>query len=108
MASGDHHNSCDPEEFLGSGHVLRGYKQDSLGRFNQVALQWPPDLEILEVCKYVPKNTTRPCVIGIPRLGYARVCILGILDEREDTYDILNHIQGVPLGHNLLAMNEVT
>ena len=63
-----------------------------------------PDLETLEVCEYVPKTDPRPCVITIPWLSYARVCVLEVLDDREDPYAICNHGQGVSLGHSPLYM----
>ena len=50
----------------------------------------------------------RPRVIRIPRLCNPGVCLPELSYEGEDPYATCDHDKGVPLGHTLLAMQEVT
>ena len=55
----------------------------------------------------VPEFTTRPRVVYIPWLCDAWVVSPEVPDEWEDPYAICDHGKGVPLGHALLAVQEV-
>ena len=48
-----------------------------------------------------------PSVVLVPRLRDTRVCLPELYDEWEDHYVICYHGKGVPLGHDLLSMQEV-
>ena len=54
------------------------------------------------------KGTTSPCVVRIPGLVDFWVVYLQAPDQGEDTDAISYHGQRVPLGHALLAIQEVT
>ena len=55
----------------------------------------------------VPKLSPLPRFICIPRLRDMGVVSPEVTDEREDPYAICDHGEGVPLGHALLAVQEV-
>ena len=103
----DHIQSHAMETVLSSGDIPRGYNQDSIGWFWEVSPWWPPPMEVLEVGQYVAKTSPHPCVISIPWMCDARVCILEISDDREYPYVICDHGQRVPMGHTLVAMKDV-
>ena len=84
-----------------------GYDQDTLGQIWELAQQRPPPLGDLEVGQYVTKTAPRLRVISIPWLCDAGGCILERSGDKEDPYTISDHGEGVPLGHVLLAMQEV-
>ena len=48
-----------------------------------------------------------PHIISVPWLSELGVGVLKLPDKGEDNYTIRNHGKGVPLGHALLAMQEV-
>ena len=49
----------------------------------------------------------RPHVIRVSCLGDAGVCVPELFDKKEDTYAVYHYGSGVPMGHALLAMQEV-
>ena len=49
-----------------------------------------------------------PRVIRVPQMYDTGVCLPELSYEGEDPYAIFDHVKGVPLGHALLAMKEVT
>ena len=53
------------------------------------------------------KCTLYPRVIRVPRLSDTGVCLPELSYQGEDLYTICNHGKGVPLGHSLLAMQDV-
>ena len=54
------------------------------------------------------KFPPRPRIIYVPRLCYPVVCSPKISYEGEDPYAIGDHGKEVPLGHTLIAVQEVT
>ena len=89
------------------GYIPGGHDQYALGRLRVVASGRSPRLEILEVFQYLLEPSSRPRVIILPWLSDPGVGALKFPDNGEDLYDIYNYGKGVPLGHTLLAIQEV-
>ena len=64
-------------------------------------------MQVLEVFQDVPKSPPRTHNIRVPWLDDAGVCVPEISHEMEDPYSICDNVKGFPLGHSLLAMQEV-
>ena len=95
------------EVFRGPGYILLQDHQDALGGFGKVSPGRPLQLEVPEVSHDIAKCPPRPRVIRIPWL-----VDLGMVHpqdpyEGEDPDAISDHGEGVPLGHALLAVQEV-
>ena len=57
--------------------------------------------------QYLLELSSRPRVIIVQWLSDPGVVALKLPDNREDLYAIYNYDEGFPLGHTLLAMQEV-
>ena len=67
----------------------------------------PLQLEVPEVGHHRPKFRPRRCIVCIPRLGDLGMVCPEDPYEGEDPDAICDHGKGVPLGHALLAVQEV-
>ena len=100
----------DPESskvLLCPGYVPQGHDQDALGRLWVVSSGWSPRLKVPEVVQYLLERPSCPRVISVPCLSDLGVVVPKFPDKGEDPYAICNRGKGVPLGHALLAMQEL-
>ena len=79
----------------------------SLGGLRKVSPGRPLQLEVPEVSHDITKLSPRPRIIRIPRLGDLGMVLTQDPYEGEDPDTIIDHGEGVPLGHALLALQEV-
>ena len=104
-----HHLNAHPtKELLRLGYIPKSHEQNNFGRIWVVAPWQAPLQQVPKMRLYVLGLSTRSRVIRVQRLCDARVVSSKIPIEGEYPYAICYHGEGVPLGHTLFAVQEVT
>ena len=91
------------EEVLRPQDILGIHNQDDPGWIREVASQEPSRHQVVQMSLDPLKGDACPRVICVPGLGNARVGLLQLIDEREDSKPILHNCLFVSLGHSLLV-----
>ena len=105
-----HHylDTCPKEVLLRQGYIPWGNDQSTFCRIWEVASWWASRLQVPKMRQDVRELSSRPRIICVPQLCYAGGCTLKLPYEGGDPYAIGYHGEGVPLGHSLLALQELT
>ena len=106
-AFGDHAHPHPAGVHLHPLDVTRGDGQDALGRIREVAPQMSPHHNFLHMILESLKIPFQSGIICVPWLRDLGVRGAELTDEWEDIYAIGNHREGPPLGHALIAMQEL-
>ena len=100
-----HHLNTHPaKELLRPGYIPRVHDQNNFVRLQVVSPWRAPRLKILKMHLYVLKVSFSPRIIRVPRMCDTGVGSPKLPQEGEDPYAIGYHGKGVPLVHNLLAV----
>ena len=80
------------EELLRPFHIPQGHDRYTIGRFREVSLRWPSQLQVPEVFHDVPGYHLLPHFICLQWFGNAVVYIPEISDEREEPYAVCDNV----------------